>query len=210
MTSVPNSKSETHYKKALWLEYFTVAYNVVEGVVSVVAGYLSGSVALVGFGLDSAIESTSGAVLIWRLKQHNRVSKEREEQVERMAVKLVGASFLLLGLYVLYGAITKLWLEERPDPTLFGIGIAVASIIVMPILARAKSRLADKISSHALKADSRQTWICSILSAALIVGLGLNYLFGLWWADPVSAIVISGLIFREAYNAFRTKTLCCC
>ncbi len=198
------------YKKALWLEYFTVGYNVVEGVASVAVGYLSGSVALVGFGLDSAVESTSGAVLIWRLTRHGKVSKEREERVEELAVKMVGVCFLLLGGYVLYGAATKLWLGQRPDPTLFGIGIAVTSIIIMPILARAKKRCADEISSGALEADSRQTWICSILSAALIVGLGLNYLFGLWWADPVSAILISGIIFREAYNAFKTKKLCTC
>ncbi|MBE9528249.1 MAG: cation transporter [Proteobacteria bacterium] len=198
------------YKKALWLEYFTVGYNVAEGVVSVLVGYLTGSVALVGFGLDSGIESLSGAVLIWRLTRHGKVSKEEEERVEALSVKLVGVSFLLLGGYVLYGAITKLWLGERPDPTLFGIAIAVASIIIMPLLARAKGRCAEEISSDALKADSRQTWLCSILSAALIVGLGLNYLYGLWWADPVSAIVISGFIFREAYSTLKSKKLCCC
>lgn len=198
------------YKKALWLEYFTVGYNVAEGVVSVVVGYLTGSVALVGFGLDSGIESFSGSVLIWRLTRHGRVSKEDEARVEARAVKLVGISFLILGAYVLYKGVEKLWLAKQPDPTLFGICIAVASIIIMPLLARAKGQCAEEISSEALRADSRQTWLCSILSAALIIGLGLNYLYGLWWADPVSAIVISGFIFREAYSTLRSKKLCCC
>lgn len=198
------------YKKALWLEYFTVGYNVTEGVVSVVVGYLTGSVALVGFGLDSAIESFSGTVLIWRLTRHGKVSKEEEARIEALSVKLVGVSFLILGAYVLYGAITKLWLGERPDPTLFGLSIAVVSIIIMPLLARAKGRCAAEISSDALRADSRQTWLCSILSAALIVGLGLNYVYGLWWADPVSAVVISGFIFREAHSTLKSKKLCCC
>ncbi len=198
------------YKKALWLEYFTVGYNLVEGVLSVLVGYMSGSVALVGFGLDSAIESTSGSILIWRLLKHGRVPKEHEERVERQAVRLVGISFLLLGSYVLYGAVSKLYYAQEPEPTLFGIGIAVASIIIMPLLARAKKRSAIEISSRALEADSRQTWICSILSAALIVGLGLNYLFGLWWADPVTAIIIAGFVFREAAHTFKTKQLCSC
>jgi divalent metal cation (Fe/Co/Zn/Cd) transporter len=198
------------YKKALWLEYFTVGYNVAEGVVSVVIGYLTGSVALVGFGLDSGIESFSGTVLIWRLTRHGKVSKEEEARVEALSVKLVGVSFLILGAYVLYGAIAKLWFGERPDPTLFGLSIAITSIIIMPLLARAKGRCAVEISSEALRADSRQTWLCSILSAALIVGLGLNYLYGLWWADPVSAVVISGFIFREAYSTLKSKKLCCC
>jgi cation diffusion facilitator family transporter len=198
------------FKKALYLEYFTVGYNVIEGVLSILAGYLAGSIALIGFGLDSAVESSSGTVLIWRLTRHGKVSEEEEERVERAAVKLVGASFFLLGAYVLYESVKKLYLQEQPEPSLFGIIIAVASIIVMPLLAYSKRRIARKINSRSLEADSKQTLICSLLSVALLLGLGLNYLFGLWWADPLSALVIVFFIFREGVEAFRAEKLCTC
>jgi cation diffusion facilitator family transporter len=198
------------FKKALYLEYFTVGYNVIEGVLSILAGYLAGSIALIGFGLDSAVESASGGVLIWRLTRHGRVSEEEEERVERTAVKLVGASFFLLGAYVLYESVKKLYLQEQPEPSLFGIIIAAASIIVMPLLAYSKRRIARKINSRSLEADSKQTLICSLLSVALLLGLGLNYLFGLWWADPLSALVIVFFIFREGVEAFRAEKLCSC
>lgn len=198
------------YRKALYLEYFTVGYNVLEGAFSVLVGYLAGSIALVGFGLDSAVESASGAVLIWRLTQHGRVSKEEEERVERTAVKLVGASFFLLGTYVLYESVKKLYFQEHPEPTLLGIAIAVSSMIIMPLLSYSKKKTARQIKSRSLEADSKQTLICSLLSVALLFGLGLNYLFGLWWADPVSALVIVFFIFREGVEAFGEEKLCSC
>lgn len=197
-------------RKALYLEYFTVGYNIAEGVISILLGYLAGSIALVGFGLDSAVESTSGVVLIWRLKSHGRVSPEEEERIERTAVRLVGASLMLLGAYVLFESAKKLYLAEAPDPSPGGIILAIASLVTMPTLALYKHRIAKKIKSRSLAADSKQTLVCSLLSAALLVGLGANYLYGIWWADPVSAIVIVVFIFREGYEAIRTDKLCSC
>lgn len=198
------------YRRALLLEYFTVGYNVLEGVLSILAGLLAGSIALIGFGLDSAVESASGCVLIWRLRVHGRVTEEEEERVERIAVKLVGVSFFLLGAYVTYESVRKLYLREAPEPTLFGIAIAAASLVIMPVLSYAKLRAAREMKSRSLEADSKQTFVCSLLSAALLVGLGLNYLFGLWWADPVSALVIVVFIVREGIEAMREEKLCGC
>ncbi len=198
------------HKKALRLEYLTVGYNVLEGVASVLAGYLAGSTALVGFGLDSAIESISGGVLVWRLKKHGVVSEEEEERVEKLAVKFVGASFFLLGAYVFIESASKLYWREHPEPSLPGIIIAVLSIIIMPALSRAKLSAAKQIGSRSLEADSKQTLICSLLSVALLVGLGLNYLFGLWWADPFSALVMVYFIVKEGVEAFTEEKLCTC
>ncbi len=199
----------TLYRKALLLEYFTVGYNVLEGVLSVLAGSLSGSIALVGFGLDSAIESASGIILIHRLSVAGSVSPEQEERVEKRAVFLVGISFFILGAYVFFEAARKLYLHEHPEPSLFGIAIAAASAVIMPLLSHSKSSIAGKMKSRSLEADSRQTFICSLLSVALLMGLGLNYLWGLWWADPVSALVIVAFIVREGFEALREKRCCC-
>ena len=198
------------YKKALYLEYLTVGYNILEGIASIIAGLMAGSIALVGFGLDSAVESASGGVLIWRLKKHGHISEEEEERVEKKAVRLVGVSFFILGAYILYEAIEKLYLREAPEPSLPGIVIALLSIVIMPLLARAKLAVARKIKSRSLETDSRQTIVCSLLSVALLAGLALNYLFGLWWADPVSALVIVAFIFREGVEAFTKEKACGC
>jgi len=198
------------YQKALLLEYLTVGYNILEGVASIIAGLMAGSIALVGFGLDSAVESASGGILIWRLTMHGRISEEEEERVEKKAVRLVGVSFFLLGAYVLYEAAEKLYFGEAPEPTFVGIVIAVLSIIIMPVLARAKLNAARRIKSRSLEADSRQTVVCSLLSVALLIGLGLNYMFGLWWADPVSALVIVVSIFKDGVEAFTEGKACGC
>ena len=202
--------SDGLYRKALGLEYFTVGYNVLEGVLAIVAGILAGSIALVGFGLDSAVESSSGSVLLWRLTRHGKVSPEEEERVERIAVRLVGVSFFLLGAYVFFESVRKLYLMEAPEPSLFGIVIAATSVIVMPVLSRAKLKTAREMGSRSLAADSKQTFICTLLSVALLVGLGLNYLFGLWWADPAAALVIVFFIIREGIESFREDKLCAC
>ncbi len=197
-------------KRALQLEYFTVGYNIAEGIISILLGVLAGSIALVGFGLDSAVESASGAVLIWRLRSHGRVTEAEEERIERRAVKLVGASLFLLGGYVLFVSVKKLYFAEAPDPSVGGIILAVVSLIIMPALAIYKHRIAKTIKSRSLAADSKQTLICSLLSAALLVGLGLNYLYGLWWADPIAALVIVVFILREGVEAIREEKLCSC
>lgn len=189
------------HKKALHLEYFTVGYNIAEGAASLIAGYLAGSVALVGFGFDSAVESISGAILVWRLRKS--VSPEEEERMEKKAVRLVGLSFFILAAYIVWESIEKLHLRKRPEPTLPGIVIAAFSMMIMPMLSRAKYRAALKIKSGSLEADSRQTFICSLLSVTLLLGLGLNYLFGAWWADPAAALLIVILIVWEGVEALR-------
>ncbi|MEW6207272.1 MAG: cation transporter [Acidobacteriota bacterium] len=190
-------------KRGRHLEYFTIAWNMLEALIAVGAGLLAGSSALVGFGFDSVIESASGAALLWRLRDG-----EKGEQRERTALKMVGASFLLLAAYVAFDAGKSLILREPPEESYAGIALAALSLAVMPILAVKKRRVAAQINSRALKADSRQTDICAYLSAILLVGLALNALFGFWWADPVAASIMSPIIAREGIEALRGKTCC--
>jgi divalent metal cation (Fe/Co/Zn/Cd) transporter len=192
-------------RRGRWLEYLTVGWNSLEGLIAVASGMLAGSVALVGFGFDSVIEVTSGAALLWRL--HLDVP-ERRERAEQVALKLVGWSFLLLAAYVAFDAVKSLVNRETPEVTYVGIGIAALSLLVMPWLARAKRRVAASINSRALAADSRQTDICAYLSAILLAGLGLNALFGWWWADPVAALVMIPIIVKEGVEALRGETCC--
>ena len=173
------------------------------------AGWLAGSIALVGFGLDSAVESVSGGVVIWRLLKHGKISHEEEERVEKKAVRFIGISFFMLGAYVAFDSARKLYLHEHPEPTLFGIIIAALSLIIMPVLAYSKYTAGKKMGSRSVVADSKQTFICSLLSFALFSGLGLNYLFGYWWADPASALIIVAFIIREGFTALKEEKLCC-
>lgn len=183
------------------LEYFTLGWNVIEAAVAIGAGVMAGSIALVGFGADSVIESLSGAVLLWRLQSH-----EADEAREQRALKLVGGTFLVLAAYVAFEAGRDLLRREEPATSLVGIGLAVASLIIMPVLARAKRRVAARLDSRALAADSRQTDLCAWLSAILLGGLGLNELWGWWWADPAAALVMVPIIVREGVQALRGET----
>lgn len=187
------------------LEYVTIVWNVLEALVSIGAGLLAGSVALVSFGVDSVIESTSGAVLLWRLRDG-----ERGAQREGLALRLVGVSFLLLAAYVAFDAAKSLLMRESPEASYPGIMIAALSLVVMPLLARAKRRVAAQLNSRALKADSRQTDLCAYLSAILLGGLLLNALFGWWWADPVAALIMLPIIAREGVEALRGETCVDC
>lgn len=187
------------------LEYLTVVWNSLEGVVAVAAGLAAGSVALVGFGFDSVIEVSSGVALLWRL--HMDAPDERE-RAERLALKLVGLSFLALAAYVAFDAVKSLLWREPPEASYVGITLAALSLVVMPVLARAKRGVAAKIKSRALAADSRQTDICAYLSAILLGGLLLNALFGWWWADPVAALLMTPIIVREGVEALRGETCC--
>lgn len=198
------------HKKALFLSYFTVGYNILEGLVSILAGLAAGSIALVGFGLDSFVESLSGGVMIWRFTQHGKISEEEEERIEKKAVKLVGYTFFILGIYVLYESLKKLYFREIPDPSLLGIIIAIISLIVMPVLFYMKYQTGKAIKSRGLIADSKETLACMFLSAALLIGLGLNYLFGLWQADPVVGLVIVIFLVKEGYTILREEKLCSC
>lgn len=180
------------------LEYFTVGWNLLEAAVAIGAGLLAGSIALIGFGIDSLIETSSGAVLLWRLQEG-----EEGEKRERMALRLVGISLLALAAYVAIDATKGLILKERPEESLIGMLLAAASLVVMPLLASAKRRVAARINSRALVADSHQTDICAYLSAILLVGLGLNALLGWWWADPVAALAMVPIIVKEGREALR-------
>ncbi|MFC1650045.1 cation diffusion facilitator family transporter [Candidatus Latescibacterota bacterium] len=188
---------EKEFKKGLFLEYFTVSYNIIEAVVSIIFGSMANSVALVGFGLDSIVESLSGMVLIWRLSSHEKISAEKEELIEKKALKFVSVTFFILGFYILFESSKKLYLGEINEPSLPGIMIAIASLIVMPILAYKKYKIGKKINSMALIADSKETLACSFLSIALLSGLGLNYFFGIWQADPIAGLIIVFFLFRE-------------
>ncbi len=197
------------HRKALRLSYFTVGYNIVEGLVSIYAGSLAGSIALIGFGLDSFIESLSGSVMIWRFTRHGKISEEEEEKIEKKATRLVAYTFFILAAYVLYESAKKLYYHEIPEPSLFGIIIAIVSLIVMPILFYAKYQTGKTINSRSLMADSKETLACSFLSAALLIGLGLNYLYGLWQADSIAGFIIVAFLAREGYNTFKEEKLCC-
>jgi divalent metal cation (Fe/Co/Zn/Cd) transporter len=193
-------------KRGRHLEYFTIGYNSIEGLLAVAAGLLAGSIALVGFGFDSVIEVTSGAVLLWRL--HADVDEARRERVEAVSLKIVGVCFLVLAAYVGYDSIKSLLRHEAPRESVPGIILAVASLIVMPLLVRAKRRVARGINSGALLADAKQTQLCTYLSAILLGGLLLNALFGWWWADPVAALVMIPIIAKEGVEALRGETCC--
>lgn len=198
------------HKKAFYLSLFTVAYNLLEGIISVIAGMLSGSIALVGFGLDSFVESLSGGVMIWRFRGFGNLSHEEEERMEAKAARLVAYTFFILGVYVLYESFKKLILREVPEPSLLGIVIAIVSLVVMPVLFIAKNSVGKSIGSRGLVADSKQTLACCFLSAALLLGLGLNYLYGIWWADPAAGLIIVIFFMKEGYEILSEGKSGCC
>ena len=180
------------------LEYFTLGWNLTEALVGMGAGVIAGSIALIGFGVDSIIESFSGAILLWRLQRH-----KADEKREQLALKLVGISFFVLAAYVAADAAKTLIQQEAPQASIVGVCLAAISIIVMPILARAKRGVAARLNSRALAADSRQTDLCAYLSCILFVGLILNALFGWWWADSTAAILMVPIITREGIEALK-------
>lgn len=190
-------------RRGRMLEYFTVGYNSLEGVIAVISGLLAGSIALVAFGFDSAIEVISGLTLLWRL--YGDADESRRETIEQRALRIVGLSFLILAVYVTFDAVQSLVKREEPDESIVGIVLAAVSLVVMPLLVRAKRRVARSIGSAALSADATQTLICTWLSAILLAGLVLNASLGWWWADPAAALVMVPIIVREGWEAIRGK-----
>lgn len=186
------------------LEYFTIFWNSLEALVALISGFIAGSVALVGFGLDSLVEVASGAALLWRLHQ-DKIALRREA-AERVTLRIVGSCFLMLSAYIAYDSLAALLRREAPARSLPGIVIAVASLIAMPLLSRAKRRVGVALGSAAMAADARQTDFCTYLSAILLGGLLLNGLFGLWWADPVAGLVMVPIIAREGISGWQGKS----
>ena len=190
------------------LEYFTIGWHVFEGVVSTAAGIASGSLSLVGFGVDSFIELGSGSVMLWRMGRDHRA--EHRARYERIALYVIGCSFMLLALYLLWQAVEDLLQKRAPETSVPGIVIAVLSLIVMPVVSRAKRRVAANLSSRAMKADAKQADFCAYLSAILLTGLLLNSLFGWWWADPLAALVMALIIGNEGINIAMIEADDCC
>jgi len=185
------------------LEYFTIAWNTVEGLIAVVAGVVAGSISLVGFGIDSFIEVTSGSVLLWRMSVDARV-RDRERN-EKRALKVVGICFLALAAYIAYESATDLWSKRPPEHSIPGIILACVSLVVMPLLSRAKRRIGLELGSAAMRADAKQTEFCTYLSAILLGGLLLNAIFGLWWADPVAGLIMVPIISKEGLEGLQGK-----
>ena len=203
--AIPQLERERLVRRGRMLEYFTIGWNVLEGLVAVGAGVLAASPSLVGFGFDSFIESTSGAALLWRLHTDHEELRERRELI---ALRLVGSSFLLLAVYIAYDSIVTLVAREAPEGSYVGIALTIVSLIVMPFLARGKRKVAAQIESRALEADSRQTDFCVYLSAIALGGLVLNALFGYWWADPIAALIMVPIIAYEGVEGLRGKKCC--
>ena len=188
------------------LEYFTIAWNRLEGIVAVVAGILAGGISLVGFGVDSFIEVTSGAALLWRMSVD--AEEHRRERIERTTLRIVGACFLSLAAYVGYQAAINLIGKKAPEHSLPGIILACVSLVVMPLLSRAKRRVGAHLKTAAMNGDAKQTEFCTYLSAILLCGLVLNMVNDLWWADPMAALVMVPIIAKEGVDGIRGNTCC--
>ena len=189
------------------LEYFTIGWNAMEGIAAVAAGVIPGSISLTAFGIDSFIEVTSGAALLWRMSvDANELQRERNE---RIALRLVGACFVALAAYVAIESIHDLLSHNAPEHSVFGIVIACVSLIVMPILSRAKKHVGTELNSMAMHADAKQTDFCVYLSAILLLGLAMNALLGWWWADPIAGLVMAPIIAHEGYRGLKAETCGC-
>src|SRR5213594_2351120 len=189
-------------RRGIALEGVTVGYNALEGMVAIVAGIAAGSVALTGFGVDSVIEVTSGALLWWRLRAELGWAP-LGPIVERRASRGAGLLLLALGVYIVTESARRLLTGNRPEASLVGIVLTALSLIVMPLLARAKLGVAASLGSRALRTDAHETIVCAWLSATTLVGLGLNAVLGWWWADPVAALAMLPLIVREGVEAWK-------
>jgi divalent metal cation (Fe/Co/Zn/Cd) transporter len=189
------------------LAWFTIAWNSVEGVVGIVSGVMAGSIALVGFGVDSYVEVLSGAVVLWRLSKE-RHGEKVSEAAEHRALRIIAATFFALAAGVAAESVRKLVTGEHPSTSAAGMALTAVSLIVMPVLAKAKGRVGRRLGSHALQADATETVLCVWLSAIVLVGLVLNAAFGWWWADPVAALGIVYVAAREGREAWRGDTCC--
>jgi divalent metal cation (Fe/Co/Zn/Cd) transporter len=197
-------------RRALYLAWFTVAWNVIEGVVAIVAAVMAASTALLGFGLDSGIESLSASIVLWRLYAERR-DPGRADAVEQRALRFIGVTFFVLAMYLAFESIRSLVIGEKPGTSLVGIMLTAVSIVIMQWLARAKRRVGVAMGSKAVEADSAQTSACVYLSVIVLVGLALNAAFGSWWADPVAVLGVVVFLIREGCEALTAEhAVDCC
>jgi len=189
-------------RRAQLLAAASVSYNVIEAVIAITAGLAAGSVALVGFGLDSMVEVSSGLIILWQFRHHVPESRERQ------ALRLMALSFFALAAYVTFESVRALLNGHDPDPSPVGIGLAIASLTVMPFLSWAQRRTGKRLGSNAVVADSTQTLLCTYLSAVLLVGLVLNATLGWSWADPIAGLVIAAIAVKEGCEAWRGEGCC--
>jgi cation diffusion facilitator family transporter len=201
MTYSPAIDRAPLVRRGIWLSYATIGYNSLEAIGSLMAGFLAGSVALVGFGIDSVIEVTASLAAQWRLRSD--VTPSRRERVEFLSHRIVGFCFIALAIYVLFDAVSTLVRREEPEGSVFGIIILALSVIVMPILARSKKKVARELTSGALEAEATQTSLCAYLSMIALGGVALNAVFGWWWADPVAALLMVPIIAAEGWEGVR-------
>jgi len=208
---IPGKPPRDWMRVALWLVVATMAYNAIEAGLALWAGAAARSIALVGFGLDSLIELAAAAALLWRLAVEARgADPERVERTEGLVLRFVGVTFLLLAAYVIGQAGWILWRREAPEESLVGIFLAVASLIIMPLVAWGKLRAAREIGSSALRAEAKETLACSFLSFTLLLGLGANAALGWWWADPLAALIMVPWLVREGLEGIRGEECGCC
>jgi divalent metal cation (Fe/Co/Zn/Cd) transporter len=214
MTSAEGTPATEHrtrqLRHALYLEYFTVGWNVIEGAVAVWAALMAGSVALLGFGIDSFVETASGLILVHRLRaENNQTTSAEMERLDRQAHRLVGASLFGLAAYIAFDAAKALIFQERPEASALGMAITALSLGIMWWLAREKRRAAKALGSRALEADSFQTTACWWLSLTTLVGVGLNAALGWWWADPAAALAMTFFLVKEGLEAWRNEECRC-
>ena len=205
----PTTRAEAVTRQK-WLTGTTIGWNVVEGVVAIAAGIAAGSVSLIGFGLDSGIEVSAALILAWRLAQERRTGCKQD--ADKRAQRLIAVSFAALALYVGVESVRDLMTADRPDESVVGIAIAALSLVVMPLLARAKRRMAPLMGSRAVEAEAKQTVLCALMSGGLLVGLSANAALGWWWADPLAGLFIASLAAYETVNTWRAASLehtCC-
>lgn len=193
-------------KRGTRLSYFTIAWNSLEGLIAVVAGAVAGSISLVGFGIDSFIEVISGTTLLWRMTVDADV--QSRDRNERLSLRIVGICFFFLAVYVAYESCSDLIRVKAPGHSISGIILACISLVVMPILSRAKKKVGYELGSAAMNADAKQTDFCVYLSAILLSGLLLNATLGWWWADPVAALIMAPIIAKEGFDGIRGKGCC--
>ena len=188
-------------RRGVLLEWFTVTWNVVEAAVAIAAGLIAGSVALVGFGIDSGIEVVAASAVLWRFRRAGADASDDEHGLaERRALYVVGATFFFLAAYIAFEAVSTLVSREEPESSAVGLILAIVSLVVMPTLAYAKQQTGIALGSRALQADAVETWVCAYLALALLAGVGLHVAFGWWWADPVGALAMLPVILWQGWE----------